>query len=359
MAFEFKILKTSPSTKARLGRLSTPHGDIETPVFMPVGTLGSVKSLTPEMLLAEQVQIILGNTYHLYLRPGLEVLSSAGGLHRFMNWHRPILTDSGGFQVFSLGKLNTVSEEGVRFRSHHDGSQLQLTPESVIDIQKIIGSDIMMPLDECLPANATQNVVADSIARTTRWEIRALQHWQANPNITPQALFAIVQGGMFPQLREVSAKSLTQHPFSGFAIGGLSVGESKSQMQDLVASTAQLLPETKPRYLMGVGAPEDLDYAIDQGIDMFDCVLPTRVARHGGVFSSEGDYSIKKKQYQQDNTPLDPLCDCYTCRNYSKAYVRHLWRNKELTAMTLLSIHNIRYLVNLVERKKVEILSSM
>ncbi len=358
--FSFTVTQQSKTSKARLGVLKTPHGDIETPVFMPVGTLGSVKAMLPEMLLNEGAQIILANTYHLYLRPGVEVLDSFGGLHEFMNWHKPILTDSGGFQVFSLGQLNKVTDHSVIFRSHLDGSLIELTPEKVIQIQQSIGADIIMPLDECLPPDVSKDVVAKSIKRTTSWERRCLEQHLNKPGIHKQALFAIIQGGMYEDLREESAKDLVALDFFGYAIGGLSVGEGKDSMYRLIQSTVDHIPQTKPRYLMGVGEPVDLEYAISQGIDMFDCVLPTRLARHGAFFSKvdgmEVTSSIKKKEYEFDKTPLDVNCNCYTCRSYSKAYLRHLWRNKELSAMTLMSIHNVSYLMQLVKAVKKKIL---
>lgn len=340
-----------------MGRLKTPHGWIETPVFMPVGTLGAMKGVLPEQLMAEGTQILLANTYHLALRPGMEVLEHAGGIHAFMNWHLPILTDSGGFQVFSLNKLNRVTDEGVVFQSHLDGSRVEFTPERVIEIQQKIGSDLIMPLDECLPYGASYERTKASIERTYQWEKRCQKHHRHSPGRHEQALFAIIQGGMFPDLRHESAKSLVDLDFFGYAVGGLSVGESRQEMSDLLHETQKHIPEDKPRYLMGVGTPEDLVSAMECGVDMFDCVQPTRLARHGAFFTGNGTCSIKKKVFELDSGPLDDRCACYTCRQYSRSYLRHLWRNGELNAMTLMSIHNIRFLRDVVERKKEEIRS--
>ena len=354
--FKFTVLKKSKKHNGRAGVLHTPHGDIRTPIFMPVGTLGSVKTLMPEMLLSEGVEIILANTYHLFLRPGMELMKQSGGLHQFMNWHKPLLTDSGGFQIFSLGNLNKIDEDGVTFQSHLDGASFRLTPEKVIEIQQIIGADIIMPLDECLPIGVSKEKTRESLQLTSRWAKRCRNYLRDNPSRHRQVLFGIIQGGMFPELRKESAEQLLELDFFGYAIGGLSVGEERNQLYDLIPQTVQYIPEEKPRYLMGVGAPEDLDVAIDSGIDMFDCVLPTRLARHGSVLSKEGSYSIKTKINEYDISPLDNSCDCYACRNYSKAYIRHLYRNKEMQAMSLLSIHNIRFLINLVKRKRQDIL---
>ncbi len=356
-SFHFRVTKSSNQHKGRMGQLKTPHGMIETPVFMPVGTLGSIKGVLPEQLMAEGTQIILANTYHLFLRPGMEVLENAGGIHAFMNWHLPILTDSGGFQVFSLNKLNQVTDEGVVFQSHLDGSRVEFTPERVIDIQQKIGADLIMPLDECLPCGASYERTKASIERTYQWEKRCQEYHLSKSGRHEQALFAIIQGGMFPDLRLASAKPLVDLNFFGYAIGGLSVGESREKMSDLVCETVGHIPKDKPRYLMGVGTPEDLVTAIEHGVDMFDCVAPTRLARHGAFFTRDGTFSIKKKIYELDMEPLDDRCECYTCRQYSRSYLRHLWRNKELNAMTLMSIHNIRFLRDVVERKKEEIRS--
>lgn len=353
--FSFKILKKSNKHSGRAGILSTPHGEIKTPVFMPVGTLASVKGLTPEMILDTNAEIILANTYHLFLRPGTDVLEQLGGIHSFMNWHKPILTDSGGFQVFSLGNLRKISEDGVTFNSHLNGDKFEFTPEKVIDIQQKIGADIIMPLDECLPTGCSIEKTYKSLELTTRWAKRS-QNYLNNSNRHSQSLFAIIQGGMFPECRKESAEQLLDLNFFGYAIGGLSVGEGTEKMYPLVEHTTSFIPEHKPRYLMGVGTPEDLTTCIKLGIDMFDCVLPTRLARHGAFFSDFGRKSIKKPEYEFDQEPLEPTCDCYACQNYSKAYIRHLWRNQELLGMTLMSIHNIKYLINLVTKIRNNIL---
>lgn len=350
----FEVIKKSAKSSARLGVLQTLHGEVQTPVFMPVGTLGTVKSLTPQQLAQLAPGIILANTYHLYLRPGLEVLSKAGGLHAFMNWSGPILTDSGGYQVFSLSQMRKISEEGVCFQSHLDGSKHLFTPENVIDIQGVIGSDIMMPLDECVAADADKNYVAKSLALTGRWAKRAYDHWQKTKS--SQLLFGIVQGGMFEDLREESAKQICQLNFSGFAIGGLSVGEEKEQMNHLTNFTAPLLPENKPRYLMGVGMPEDIKMAIHAGVDMFDCVLPTRLARHGNAFSQQGLLNLNNASYKEDFSPLERGCQCYCCQNFSRAYLAHLVRSKEILGIVLLSMHNIYHLQQIVEEQKHKIL---
>ncbi|MDD5455879.1 MAG: tRNA guanosine(34) transglycosylase Tgt [Candidatus Margulisbacteria bacterium] len=355
--FTFKITKQSHKHKGRLGILHTPHGDIQTPVFMPVGTLGSVKAVLPEMLLAEGTEIILANTYHLFLRPGTEVLEKFQGLHNFMNWHKPILTDSGGFQVFSLSDLNKITDKGVIFKSHLDGSLMEFTPEKVVAIQQSIGADIIMPLDECLPHDADKKRTAVSIKRTFNWEKRCQRYMQENPGRHAQAMFGIIQGGMFPDLRAESAEQLLDLDFFGYSVGGLSVGEDKETLYSLSAETVQHIPVAKPRYLMGVGSPQDVEFAIKQGYDMFDCVLPTRIARHGAFFSKEGNLSIKKKEFEFDSQPLEVGCDCYTCANYSRAYLRHLWRNKEFNAMTLISIHNIRYLIKMIQGIKEQIIN--
>lgn len=331
---------------ARAATLVTPHGKIKTPIFMPVGTVGSVKGIAPDDLNSIQAQIILGNTYHLYLRPGDDLIARRGGLHCFNAWNRPILTDSGGFQVFSLPSLRTITEEGVTFRSHLDGSKHVFTPEKVIKIQKNLNSDIMMVLDECVQADADHAYTAKSIGLTTRWASRCRQ---ACPKGSSQNLmFGIVQGGMFRDLRTESARQLIDLDFEGYAIGGLSVGESKDVMMEMLYHTAPLLPQEKPRYLMGVGTPRDIVAGIDAGVDMFDCVLPTRNARNGTLYTSLGKINIKRREFAEDDAPLDPTCDCYTCRNFSRAYLRHLYVSQELLALRLNSIHNLRYFLHLV-----------
>ncbi|MCA1944524.1 MAG: tRNA guanosine(34) transglycosylase Tgt [Desulfovibrio sp.] len=339
---------------ARAGLLGTAHGTLETPVFMPVGTQGTVKALGPDDLQALGPRIILGNTYHLYLRPGDERVARLGGLHAFMGWNGAILTDSGGFQVFSLQGLRRIQEEGVTFQSHIDGSRHLFSPEKVISIQRNLGSDIMMVLDECVPYGADKEYTAKSLQLTTRWARRCRE---AHPSLDRgQMLFGIVQGGFFTDLRAESARQLMDIPFDGYAIGGLSVGESREQMVDILAHTAPLLPENKPRYLMGVGTPRDLLDGIALGVDMFDCVLPTRNARNGTLFTSFGKTNIKLAKYAEDPAPLDPACTCYTCRTFSRAYLRHLYMARELLAYRLNTIHNIHYYLDLMRRARAAIL---
>ena len=331
---------------SRTGILHTAHGPVRTPIFMPVGTVGSVKAIAPDDLEAIGAEIILGNTYHLYLRPGDEVVARRGGLHGFNAWPRPILTDSGGFQVFSLSGLRTIREEGVTFRSHLDGSKHLFTPEKVVAIQRNLNSDIMMCLDECVPADADRAYTASSLGLTTRWAARCRA---AYPRGTAgNLLFGIVQGGMFRDLRAESARQLADLDFEGYAIGGLSVGESKETMLELLSHTAPLLPADKPRYLMGVGTPLDIVRGIDAGVDMFDCVLPTRNARNGTLYTSLGKINIKRREFMEDDRPLDPACNCYTCRTFSRAYLRHLYTSQELLAFRLNSIHNLTYFLDVL-----------
>jgi queuine tRNA-ribosyltransferase len=346
MAFHFEIIKKDNFSPARLGRVETDHGSFTTPAFLPVGTQGTVKSLTPEELMEIGVEAILGNTYHLYLRPGYETIGRLGGLHHFIHWERPILTDSGGFQIFSLGSLRKISEEGVTFQSHWDGSSHFLTPERVLEIQRILGSDIAMVLDECVPYPSSYDSVKISTERTSHWAKRSLQVRRE----TDPALFAIVQGGVYRDLREKSAQTLVEMEFQGYAIGGLSVGEPKSLMLNVLEWTIPLLPEGTPRYLMGVGTPEDILNAVMLGVDFFDCVLPTRNARNGTLFTSSGKISIKQAQYAEDGRPLDETCSCYTCRHYSRAYLRHLYLSKEILSSRLNTIHNLFYYITLLAK---------
>ncbi len=350
----YELIKKDKKTGARRGRIYTPHGIIETPVFMPVGTQATVKAMTPDEL-KEMVdaKIILGNTYHLFLRPGDELVRDAGGLHKFMNWDRAILTDSGGFQVFSLSDLRNISEEGVGFKSHLDGSSLFISPEKSISIQNNLGSDIMMCFDECVPYPADYEYTKSSMERTTRWAERCKK---AHKNPERQGLFGIVQGGMYKDLRKESAKQLIELDFPGYAVGGLSVGEPAELMYDVLAETTPYLPEDKPRYLMGVGSPDYLIEAVFRGIDMCDCVLPTRIARNGTAMTTNGKVVVRNATYERDFTPLDPECDCYTCKNYTRAYIRHLIKCGEILGARLLSIHNLRFLVRLMEnvRKAIE-----
>ena len=348
----FEIKHICAQSGARTGVLHTPHGDIQTPIFMPVGTLATVKFLDSQELDALGAQIILANTYHLWLRPGCDVLTKAGGVHNFMNYHRPMLTDSGGFQVFSLAENRKISEEGVTFKSHLDGSKLFMSPEESIRIQNIIGADIMMSFDECIPFPATYEYAKKSTERTIRWAKRGKDAHQRDD----QALFGIVQGGDYQDLREMCAKALTEMNFDGYSIGGTSVGEDKETMYRMIDYAVKYLPENKPRYLMGVGAVNDLLEGVVRNVDMFDCVLPTRIARHGTLMTSQGRINIKRSIYKEDFSPLDPNCDCETCRNYTRAYLHHLFRCNEGLGQRLLSIHNLRYLVSLMEqvRKAIE-----
>ena len=345
-AVKYELIKTCKQTGARLGRLHTPHGVIETPIFMPVGTQATVKAMTPEELKEIGSQIILSNTYHLYMRPGHDLIERAGGLHKFMNWDKPILTDSGGFQVFSLGPLRKIKEEGVEFRSHLDGSKHFLSPEKATEIQNALGSDIIMAFDECAPYPADRQYVKNSLERTTRWLERCKA---AHKYPEKQALFGIVQGGMYKELREQSAKEITAIDLPGYAIGGLSVGETKDMMYEVLDYTVPLLPEDKPRYLMGVGSPDDLLEGVLRGIDMFDCVLPTRIARNGTAMTSQGKVVVRNASYAEDFTSLDPECDCYTCKNYTKAYLRHLIKCNEILGARLLTIHNLHFLLKMME----------
>lgn len=343
----FRIIAEDPHSLARAGELETPHGIIKTPVFMPVGTQATVKGLTPEMVAQAGADVLLSNTYHLALRPGADLITQFGGLHSFMNWHKPILTDSGGYQVFSLQNRRKITDEGVIFKSHIDGSSHRFTPRSVIDLQRSFRSDIMMPLDICTPYPSSKRAIAADLAITHRWEKEALDYWQSDPR--DQLLFGLIQGGMDESLRTESVDTLTALPFSGFAIGGVSVGEPIEDMHRITAFTAQRLPTHKPRYLMGVGLPENLSFAIRAGVDMFDCVIPTRLARHGQVFMADGQRrNIKQTIYKSDPNPIMTDCDCYTCQHYSRAYIRHLYVAKEMLAATLMSIHNIRYLIRQV-----------
>ena len=346
-AVTYELIKKDSRTKARRGVLHTPHGDIQTPVFMPVGTQATVKAMRPEEVKEMGANIILSNTYHLYLRPGHELIKEAGGLHKFMNWDRAILTDSGGFQVFSLGKLRKITEEGVRFQSHIDGSRHMLTPEKAVEIQNALGSDIMMAFDECTPYPADRQYVKNSLERTTRWLKRCKD---AHKDIERQSLFGIMQGGMYKDLRKQSAEEIVELDLPGYAIGGLSVGEPKEIMLDILDDCVDYLPEEKARYLMGVGSPDYLFEGVERGIDMFDCVLPIRIVRHGLCTTSHGRVNIKNAKYERDFTPLDPECDCYTCRNYSKAYLRHLFKADEMLSAMLLSNHNIHFLLKMMEK---------
>ncbi|MEA1960070.1 MAG: tRNA guanosine(34) transglycosylase Tgt [Bacillota bacterium] len=343
--FDFKVVKKNSSKSARLGQLTTSHGMIDTPIFMPVGTQATVKTLTPEDLYEIGAGIILSNTYHLYLRPGEDLIDRAGGLHGFMNWKRGILTDSGGFQVFSLKGLRKIDEDGVQFSSHIDGSRHYLTPEKVMDIEQKLGADIAMCFDECSPYPCSYEEAEKAVERTARWARRCKEsHTRSD-----QALFGIVQGNVFPDLREKSARAITALDFPGYAIGGLSVGEPKDKMYGMLDMVDGYLPDAKPRYLMGVGAPEDLLEGVKRGVDMFDCVLPTRIARHGTAFTHKGKLVVRNASYAEDFSPLDEQCDCYVCRNYTRAYIRHLVKTNEMLGHRLLSYHNVYFLVKMME----------
>lgn len=345
-AIKFDLIKRDLRSNARLGLLHTPHGDIETPVFMPVGTQATVKTMTPDELKQIGAKIILSNTYHLFLRPGYKIIKKAGGLHKFMNWDRAILTDSGGFQVFSLSSLRKITEEGVEFHSHIDGSKHFFTPEKVIEIENALGADIIMSFDECTPYPADYDYVKNSMNMTIRWAKRGKE---VHRNEERQAIFGIVQGGTYDDLRIECAKILTDMDFPGYSIGGLSVGESKELMYHIIDLTTRYLPENKPRYLMGVGTPEDLIEGVLRGIDMFDCVLPTRIARNGTVLTSKGRLIIRDAPHAEEFLPIDDECDCYTCKNFTRAYIRHLFKANEILAARLATIHNLRFLIKLME----------
>ncbi len=341
---EFTILHKCRTSRARTGEIKTPHGTFETPVFMPVGTQGSVKAVSPEDMEEVGVKILLANTYHLYLRPGHRIIENLGGLHRFMNWAGPILTDSGGFQVYSLSRLRSISEAGVTFQSHIDGSSHFVGPEEAMSIQKALGGDIMMTFDECIHYPADHEYVLNSVRLTSLWAKRCLDQKEADS----QALFGIVQGGMYSDLRELSARELVGMNFDGYALGGLSVGEDSKTRQHVIKETVDFLPDNRPVYLMGVGKPEDIIEAVMLGVDMFDCVLPTRNARNGTLFTSKGRLMIKNACHKEDQRPIDEYCSCYTCSHYSRAYLRHLFMAKELLAYRLNTIHNLYYYVCLM-----------
>lgn len=345
-AIRYEFIKKCKQTGARLGRVHTPHGSFDTPAFMPVGTQGTVKGMSPDELKEIEAGIILSNTYHLYMRPGHNLIKEAGGLHKFINWDKPILTDSGGFQVFSLGGLRSIKEEGVTFKSHIDGSKHVFTPELVMEIQNALGSDIIMSFDECIPYPCEYDYAKKSLERTTRWAKRCKD---AHKNTENQALFGIVQGGVFKDLRIQSAKELLELDFPGYSIGGLSVGEPAECMYEMLDCTVPLLPEDKPRYLMGVGSPDYLIEGAIRGVDMFDCVLPTRIGRNGTVITSRGKLIVRDAKYARDFTSMDPDCDCYACKNFTRAYIRHLIKADEVLGIRLTAWHNLRFLLNLMK----------
>jgi queuine tRNA-ribosyltransferase len=346
---QFELIATDGA--ARRGILNLAHGTVQTPVFMPVGTYATVKAVTPDELKAAGTQVVLGNAFHLWLRPGLEVVAAHGGLHRFMGWNAPILTDSGGFQVFSLGKLRKISEQGVKFASPINGDRLFLTPEESMRIQRVLNADIVMIFDECTPYPAERKQAADSMQLSLHWAARSKQAHGDNPN----ALFGIVQGGMYEDLRDASLAELVNIGFDGYAIGGLSVGEPKTEMHRILAHTAPRLPEVKPRYLMGVGTPEDIVQAVQLGIDMFDCVMPTRNARHGILFTRFGDMRIRNARYRSDTAPVDETCPCHACRNFSRAYLHHLMRCGEILGARLATLHNLYYYQQLMGEMRLAI----
>lgn len=344
LAVRFELIQESRETEARLGKLFTPHGIVETPVFMPVGTLGTVKTMAPEELIDINTQIILCNTYHLHLRPGDNIIREAGGLHKFINWEKPILTDSGGFQVFSLSDLRNIKEEGVSFRSHINGDSLFFTPEKSIEIQENLGADIAMCFDLCPPYPASREKIEEAVKITTLWAKRCKERH----NLSSQSLFGIIQGGVYNDFRQKSAEDILNINFPGYAVGGLSVGEPEELMYSTIENLVTLMPKDKPRYLMGVGSPRRLLECIKRGVDMFDSVLPTRIARNGTCFTSEGKVVIRNAAYSQDFTPLDPNCSCYTCLNYSRAFIRHLIKSEEVLGIRLTTIHNLYFLTKLM-----------
>ena len=354
---KFEILKKSKKTKARVGKLYTDHGVVNTPNFMPVGTLGTVKTMSPRNLEEIGAEIILSNTYHLYLRPGPDLIREAGGLHKFMNWSKPILTDSGGFQVYSLAEKRKVTEEGVEFTSHIDGSKHFFTPEKVVEIQTAFGSDIMMPLDECVPYPCDKKVAEDAVMRTTKWARESKEFVTRNEERVTSTLFGIVQGGTFSDLRKRSAEEICGIDFPGYGIGGLSVGEPQAEMFEILDVLKDVMPEDKPKHLMGVGFASDILGAINYGMDLFDCVIPTRLARHGSFLTYEGKTSIRNARFERDFTPIDPECDCYACRNFTRAYIRHLFWAREILSMQLLTIHNLRFFMRLLDKVRKDILA--
>jgi len=357
---ETELIATDKNSKARVCNLKTAHGTIETPIFMPVGTLGTVKAVNQNILENEiKAQIVLSNTYHLYLRPGTDVLKQAGGLHKFMNWNKPILTDSGGYQVFSLSEFRKIKPEGVEFSSHLDGSKHFFTPEKVIEIERTIGSDIMMVLDECTPYPCEYDYAKKSQELTSDWAILNKNAFEKTKPLYgfDQNLFGIIQGSVYKYLREKSAKEIVNLDFNGYAIGGLAVGEPMEQMYELVNFTTDFMPENKPRYLMGVGRPENILEAIERGIDMFDCVMPTRNARNAYLFTSNGTLSMRNNSYKNDFNKIDEECECYTCKNYTRAYLRHLFIAKEILALELASIHNLYFYLHLIKTAREKILN--
>ena len=346
MVIKYKLVKKDKNSKARLGVITTPHNSFDTPMFMPVGTQATVKTMTKEELEANGAKIILGNTYHLWNQPGHKIVGEAGGLHKFMNWDGSILTDSGGYQIFSLARLRDIKEDGVTFKHHKSGAKLFLSPEIALEIQNSLGSDIMMSFDECPPITSTREYMENSVERTLRWAERGLN---AHARKEDQGLFGIVQGGSFEDIRVHCAEELVKMPFDGYSIGGTSVGEPKEVQNQILDYTIPVLPEDKPRYLMGVGSPGAILDAVERGVDIFDCVLPTRLARHGTAMTTHGRLILKNKEFERDFTPIDDECDCYTCKHYTKAYIRHLIKAEEILGQRLVTIHNTRFLLRLME----------
>ena len=356
MTSKFEILRKSKKSKARVGKLHTPHGIVNTPAFLPVGTQGTVKTMSPRNLEEIGAEMILCNTYHLLLRPGPDLIREARGLHKFMNWDKPILTDSGGFQVFSLAHMRKVTDEGVEFTSHVDGAKHFLTPEKVLEVQAAFGSDIMMPLDECTPYPCEKKLVKEAVERTTGWAKQSKLKIK-NEKLKMNVLFGIIQGGTYQDLRKQSAEEIAGIDFPGYAIGGLSVGEPQEEMFEMLDAVTDVLPEDKPRHLMGVGYAQDILGAVKLGADIFDCVIPTRLARHGSFLTYEGKVSIRQARFEKDFTPIDPECDCYACQNFSKAYIRHLFWAREILAMQLLTTHNLRFYMRMLVKAREEILA--
>lgn len=352
---EFKLLKKDIKTRARTGKIKTLHGEVETPVFMPVGTQGTVKAVTARDLKEVNAEIILANTYHLYLRPGLDVIKKAGGIHKFVGWEKPMLTDSGGFQVFSLKGLRKVTNDGVIFQSYLDGSEHMFSPEKVMEIQNVLGADIIMAFDECAPYPCDRTYALEALERTTKWAKKAKEAHKDKK----QSLFGIIQGSVYTDLREKSAKEIVDLDFDGIAIGGLSVGETKDLMYSMIEAVEPVIPENKPRYLMGVGTPEDLWECIERGMDMFDCVMPTRIARNGTIYTSKGRLVVRNAAYSNDFSPLDDECDCYTCKNFTRAYLRHLVNAGEITGMQLNTLHNLHFMIKLTGKIKQAIINGV
>ena len=358
-SFDFKIVKKDEESSARAGWLDTPHGEINTPVFMPVGTQASIKTLCSKEIEDLGAELVLGNTYHLYLRPGHKLIERAGGLHSFMSWKKPMLTDSGGYQVFSLNPLAKVTEEGVNFKSYIDGSSHQFTPEKVIEIEHSLGADIIMPLDDCVPYPSSYPFTRRATEFTMDWAKRSKFEHEKNEKKEKQTLFGIIQGGIYPNLRELCASFMVDLDFSGLALGGLSVGEPKDMRLEIIEQTLKYLPEDKPRYLMGVGTPEDIVEGVSAGIDMFDCVLPTRNARNGTVFTRKGKMIIKAARYAEDFSPIDENCSCLACRNYSRAYIRHLFQSGEIAGLRLATIHSLHFYLSLMREIRESIMQGI